>query len=260
MSLILEALRKSEAQRRRAQAPDLFAETSTVARHAAAPSPRWLWWMLAAIAALLLTGWFARGLWNPPLQRARTAPAPVLADAAPHKQDSSNAVAPAAAGADAFLRGAIVAAPATNTTATTAAVAPLVAATPLPTLPIEPLPSAVEARPANIGPPPGNVATIAPVSAPTMPPASVPAPAAPPAATSNAPLRLADLSSEQRRQLPALKMSMHLWHSASAQRFVILDGERMGEGDRIGDAVIEEITRDGVLLTWQGRRLLVPIQ
>ena len=93
-----------------------------------------------------------------------------------------------------------------------------------------------------------------------MPPASVPAPAAPPAATSDAPLRLADLSSEQRRQLPALKMSMHLWHSASAQRFVILDGERMGEGDRIGDAVIEEITRDGVLLAWQGRRLLVPIQ
>ena len=259
MSLILEALRKSEAQRRRAQAPDLFAETSTVARHAAAPSPRWLWWMLAAIAALLLTGWFARGLWNTPLQRAGTAPAPVLADAAPHKQNPSNDVAPAAAGADALPR-AIVAAPATNTTATTAAVAPLVAATPLPTLPIEPLPSAVEARPANIGPPPGNVATTAPVSAPTMPPASVPAPAAPPAATSDAPLRLADLSSEERRQLPALKMSMHLWHSASAQRFVILDGERMGEGDRIGDAVIEEITRDGVLLAWQGRRLTLPIQ
>jgi len=254
MSLILEALRKSEAQRRRAQAPDLFVETSTaVARHAAAPSPRWLWWMLAAIAALLLTGWFARGLWNTPLQRAGTEPTP-------HKQDPSNAVAPAAAGADALPRGAIVAAPATNTTATTAAVAPLVAATPLTTLPIEPLPSAVEARPANIGPPPGNVATTAPVSAPTMPPASVPAPAAPPAATSDAPLRLADLSSEERRQLPALKMSMHLWHSASAQRFVILDGERMGEGDRIGDAVIEEITRDGVLLAWQGRRLTLPIQ
>ena len=259
MSLILEALRKSEAQRRRGQAPDLFAETSTVARHAAAPSPRWLWWMLAAIAALLLTGWFARGLWNTPLQRAGTAPAPVLADAAPHKQNPSNDVAPAAAGADALPR-AIVAAPAPVTTAATAAVASPVPAAPLPTLPIEPLPSAVKARPANIGPPPGNVATIAPVSAPTMPPASVPAPAAPPAATSDAPLRLADLSSEERRQLPALKMSMHLWHSASAQRFVILDGERMGEGDRIGDAVIEEITRDGVLLAWQGRRLLVPIQ
>ena len=259
MSLILEALRKSEAQRRRAQAPDLFAETSTVARHAAAPSPPWLWWMLAAIAALLLTGWFARGLWNTPLQRAGTEPAPVLADAALQKQKPSNAVG-LAVSADALPRGAIVAAPATNTTATTAAVAPLVAATPLPTLPIEPLPSAVEARPANIGPPPGNVATTAPVSAPTMPPASVPAPAAPPAATSDAPLRLADLSSEERRQLPALKMSMHLWHSASAQRFVILDGERMGEGDRIGDAVIEEITRDGVLLAWQGRRLTLPIQ
>ena len=253
MSLILEALRKSEVQRRRAQAPDLFAETSTVARHAAAPSPRWLWWMLAAIAALLLTGWFARGLWNTPLQRAGT-------EFTSRKQDPSNAIAPAAADAEALPRGVIVAAPATTTTATTGAVAPLVTATPRPTPPVAPLPGAVKARPANIRPPPGNVATTAPVSATTTPPASVPAFAAQPPATSDAPLRLADLSSEERRQLPALKMSMHLWHSASAQRFVILDGERMGEGDRIGDAVIEEITRDGVLLTWQGRRLLVPIQ
>ena len=43
-----------------------------------------------------------------------------------------------------------------------------------------------------------------------------------------------------------------MWHAESAQRFVILDGERMGEGDRIGDAVIEEITPDGVLLGLAG--------
>jgi general secretion pathway protein B len=75
-----------------------------------------------------------------------------------------------------------------------------------------------------------------------------------------APLRLADLSVAERRQLPTLKMSMHLWDAAPAQRFVILDGERVGEGDRIGDAVIDEITRDGVVLAWQGRRFKVPIQ
>ena len=51
MSLILEALRKSEAERRRGEAPDLF-QPDVVARTTASPSPRpWLW---AAPVLLLL--------------------------------------------------------------------------------------------------------------------------------------------------------------------------------------------------------------
>jgi general secretion pathway protein B len=73
-------------------------------------------------------------------------------------------------------------------------------------------------------------------------------------------LRLSDLSAEERKSLPPLKLSMHMWNPDPAKRFVILDGNRIGEGDRIGDAVVAAITTDGVELDWNGRRLQVPIR
>ena len=49
MSLILEALRKSEAERRRGQAPDLYAELPPVARMQRQPVPVWLWVVIGEI-------------------------------------------------------------------------------------------------------------------------------------------------------------------------------------------------------------------
>ena len=73
-------------------------------------------------------------------------------------------------------------------------------------------------------------------------------------------MSLSDLSADERKALPPLKLSMHLWNPDPAKRFVILDGNRVGEGDRIGDAVVAAITTDGVELDWNGRRLQVPIR
>lgn len=258
MSLILEALRKSEAQRRRAQAPDLFAELSPATRRAVASSPRWPGWALATVAALLLTSWLTRGLWNAPLQHAIAEPTPALSDVVPPEQSSSHAVVPAPTGVDASSpREPIATAPAPIAPAAGAAIAPPTPPARLPTLTTEPQPIAVAVRPANTASAPGNVTASAPLPAPMPPP---PAVTALPATTNGAPLGLADLSSEQRRQLPELRMSMHLWNSVATERFVILDGQRMGEGDRIGAAVIEQITPDGVMLGWQGRRLKLPMR
>ncbi len=69
---------------------------------------------------------------------------------------------------------------------------------------------------------------------------------------------LSDLSVSQREKLPPLKMSMHLW--APTQRFAIIDGARVSEGDRVADAVVEEITPSGVVLAWQGLRLHIPVR
>ena len=44
-----------------------------------------------------------------------------------------------------------------------------------------------------------------------------------------------------------------MWNDDPSQRFVILDGDRLREGDRIGDAVVTAITRDGVVLDWNGQ-------
>ncbi|WP_189452210.1 general secretion pathway protein GspB [Cognatilysobacter bugurensis] len=107
--------------------------------------------------------------------------------------------------------------------------------------------TAASAPAADTGRPPG----------PSPAARSAPAPAA---SISDRPLRLADLAPADRRALPPLRMSMHLFAAAPAERFVILDGQRVGEGDRLGEAVVDEITADGAVLTWQGRRVWVPVR
>ena len=73
-------------------------------------------------------------------------------------------------------------------------------------------------------------------------------------------LRLADLTANERGQLPPLKMSMHMWGQNPAQRFAIIDGSRVGEGDRVGNAVVDEIDADGVVLSWNGLRVKLPVR
>jgi general secretion pathway protein B len=76
----------------------------------------------------------------------------------------------------------------------------------------------------------------------------------------DAPQSLSDLSADERKALPPLKISMHLWNQDPAQRFVIIDGNRLREGDRVGDAVLTSIVADGVVLDWNGRKLKLPIR
>ena len=59
MSLILEALRKSEAERRRGSAPDVAMELPPPSTRAAGRAPAWLWPAVAVLALLLaFAGWF----------------------------------------------------------------------------------------------------------------------------------------------------------------------------------------------------------
>ena len=70
--------------------------------------------------------------------------------------------------------------------------------------------------------------------------------------------RLSELTGDERSQLPALKLSMHVFADDPAQRFVILDGRRQAEGAQPAPGVvIERIRRDGVVLAVNGRRVLL---
>ena len=60
--------------------------------------------------------------------------------------------------------------------------------------------------------------------------------------------------------LPPLKLSMHLWNETPARRFVILDGQRLREGDLLGELVIERITREGAVLAWRGGQLQIELR
>jgi general secretion pathway protein B len=93
-------------------------------------------------------------------------------------------------------------------------------------------------------------------------------PAAPPptptvqaqARSNDSTLRLSDLGSEERGQLPPLKLSMHMWNDVPSQRFVIIDGNRLGIGARIGALTVADIVSDGVVLDWNGRLLKLPLR
>ena len=69
---------------------------------------------------------------------------------------------------------------------------------------------------------------------------------------------LASLDAATRAQLPPLKLSMHVFAEAPAQRFVILDGQRLGEGASPATGIVlEEIRREGLVISVNGQRLLL---
>jgi general secretion pathway protein B len=231
MSFILEALRKSEAARRRSEAPDLF----SAMHDAPAPArerrqaPVWIVGIVGVVSLAVAT-WLV-------LQRD---PAPT-ASAAPTPQ------------------AAVVDAPVDAPVA-----APVVAAT-QPAQPIaSPTPPAQPVAAPSPPPPSTTIATTpaAPPAAAPLPesfpePPPAPRPPAPRPASDGRPMALSELDAGSRKQLPALRMSMHMWNEDAGRRFVILDGQRVGEGDLIGEAQVESITRDGVVLNWQGARLRI---
>ena len=210
MSLILEALRKSEAERRRDRAPDLRLELPPVPRRRAPTGRPLLWLGAIALVVLALALWLAL--------RGR---APVVASASP------------------------ASAPAARPTAETprlAAPLPQVVARPAPASTAIPI-AATPATPSAAAPPsPPSPAAVAP-----PPPAPAPTPA---------PDAIPDIASTG---LPPVKLSMHMWDADPARRFVILDGQRMGEGDHNGALSVVAIDRKGVVIERDGQRARIPL-
>lgn len=219
MSLILEALRKSEAERRRGEAPNVYSELSPSPRVRHATMPIWIWIVLSALVVVLAAVWMM-------MRRPQQPATPVVA-AAP--KSAPRSVVPR------------------RSAATLPSVSHL-------------SPASVATAPAAVSPAirkPGAQApatAVATMSAPAPPAASIPA------QEDKTTMQLSDLSANERKALPPLKLSMHMWNDDRAQRFVILDGNRLREGDRIGDAVVTSINSDGVVLDWNGRRIKLPIR
>lgn len=275
MSLILEALRKSEAERRRGQSPDLYAELPPPSRRPAKRVLPWQWLALAA-GTLAIAGWAARGYWNEgqkgspravAMADARdlvdTGPAPSVVAPSPVRIDGG-LIPPAAVPPAATPRPAMTASlPATATMPGTAPPPAPASPAPRPTPP--PVTEAPVLAAMSVAPPtPRETIATAPAPSPEIEAPSQPASPAraetPPAPATVAPLRLSDLSTAERQQLPPLKISMHMWGQGPAQRFVIIDGARVTEGDRIGPAVVDEISADGVVLGWNGLRVKLPVR
>lgn len=225
MSFILEALRKSEAARRRSEAPDLFSamHDAPAAARERRQAPVWIVGVVGVLSLGVAT-WLV-------LQREPSPTVPL----------------PQATGVDAPVHASVA--------------APVVEIPqPAPPIAASPTPAPLVAAPSPPPPAPTAVATPSPpppaaTSLPEPPP--LPRPTTPRPASDGRPMALSELDAGSRKQLPALKMSMHMWNEDAGRRFVILDGQRLGEGDLIGDAQVESITRDSVILNWQGARLQI---
>ncbi|HEY0505866.1 MAG TPA: hypothetical protein VGD42_20475, partial [Lysobacter sp.] len=89
MSLILDALRKSEAERRRGQVPDLHAELPPLVRVAPPPRRRWPAWF-AGVAVLLAAGALGWSLWasRSPVAAGTVATSPPANDPVPSSVDA----------------------------------------------------------------------------------------------------------------------------------------------------------------------------
>lgn len=261
MSLILEALRRSEAERRRGEAPDVLAPVEVPRPAPATGLSTPLRRGLAAVAVALVLG---GAWWQLAPSRGEAAPAAASTDAVALAEAPSEASIAEPAPPPAMSVPVATTAPAPATPSP--AVAPPPQAKPLVG------DDAVAATPADatLAAPAAVAASSAPPSrmgaSSTAPTARAPAPIEPPAPVQSsefispeATVRLAELSSEERAQLPALKVSMHMWAPDAAHRFVIIDGTRLAEGDRVADATISAILADGVTLAWRGRQIRLPI-
>ena len=95
-------------------------------------------------------------------------------------------------------------------------------------------------------------------SEPAAPPAHAPSSVTAAAPEDERLPRLSELTGDERGNLPPLKLTMHVYADEPAQRFVILDGRRLREGESLASGIgVEAIRRDGLVLSVNGRRVLL---
>ena len=227
MSYILEALRRSQAERERGQVPGLNAQPAAVA---ALPVQRdgapWRWLLPAGLGGLALGAvlfWFWRAPPAVPAPAAvpvASAPAPLPVPMPPPAMTPSPAPLPV-----------------------------VVSAPPLPAP--APAPATVSVPAKAPGTSPGTTPGTAPGTAPGTTPSTT--------ATLRT-VRLGELSAEQRRELPALSLGGSVWSESALSRFVIVNGQVVREGDTAAPGVVvDRIGPKAVWLRWRDMRLELAI-
>ena len=223
MSYILDALRRAEAdrERERGQVPGLHTQPPSGNEAARSAGPRrWLPW---AGGGLLLAGLGAGSWWA-----SGEHPAPAAAPLPAPRSAPATTAPPVTT----------VPLPAPALTAPQAASLPQPAASASPYLPPAPPPAAVAAAPL---PRPTSVAAPAPASEAPIP-------------------RLSELPESTRRELPKLVISGSVYSDDPASRFVMINGEVMREGAKLGaDLVLEQIGPRELVLRFKGQRYRQPV-
>jgi len=239
MSFILDALKKSESDRQRESGPALF--EVKVAR----PRARLPLWAIA-IAALLainlaIVSWM---LMRHPTRADGSSPTPPARTGAPPAAPLAAPPSPAAVTANA----AVAQAPAAPQSTTPLALAPS-SSPPAP----PPLVSA------NSG---GTAGALRELNPEDYLPAAEPPPESSRhvrrGTAEGVPL-YQDLAATPGSQLPQLRLDLHVFAARPEDRFVMINMRKLREGESLADGVhVDGITADGVVLSYNGSRFLLP--
>jgi len=289
MSLILEALKKSEQQRRLGEAPTLGSPVVVTRRRRS----------LLPILAILVIAAAATGWWlmrpHPPTTPAPAAPvaapganpvaatpksvartpAPTVPDT--HAQDRAKLAAADAARRNAQLPNqdkrvagtetAARATPPAPASAIAKGAAPAVPSTPLPPVKkpgdagdVVPQPAATSEHAVATAPPATDKTTDKTDTPPAAGKTDSPAPKADKRADAGADVpSIWDLPFATRKDIPAINLSMHVYSADPKQRFVVIKGDRHVEGDEVAsDLILREIRQDGLVLEYKGQRFFFP--
>lgn len=231
MSYILEALKKSQAERQLGELPSIHAPQVQLHDGAASASARRMpvWLALGgvtvAVAAALL-------LWQP-WQAAATAPAvtpAVLAQAVPAPMPV--AVPPAV---------------------------PVPVPAPAPVTQVTPVPPAATAAPVHHARPVAEPKQETPGQA-VSPPVAAPAPAVPPtpAAEESVP-GMRDLPEPIQRQIPAIAIGGYIYSKNPADRLLLIDKVLRHEGEELAPGlVLEKLQPKAAIFSFKGYRYRVP--
>ena len=251
MSLILDALKRAERER---QADAVPAPGELSVPVAGRERPRRRGWLivvaivLAIGAALGWKAWRGKPAREAPPVAAQQLPAPIKARPAPSQPAPAPYVLPS------VVPG-------------TEAVASLDDLTNEPLLDAEPAPPGATAAPVPLpvpAPAPAPAQPEAQSSPPATPDASAPAESAaapaeiPPALTQPAPLRkFREMPPDYRADFPSLKVEIHVYEKTPAQRFVMVNGRKYREGERLSEGPqLIEIVPEGIVLEYRGEKVL----
>jgi general secretion pathway protein B len=274
MSILLDALKKSEQQRQLGKAPNIH---SSVESGGSGSGHQWIPMALFTLAAISMA-WIGWQQFRMPPQARGTAPPEMAAAAEPASEGSEESQAPPA--------GVASEPPSDAVDAPASAREPQVAARPEPRTPVESFrPDARPPQDAGTAPPPDSQVTrgqpapavipgpsgpaakqTAAASGPGQEPQPAAAPAdapAQPASTRAAahvsePINYWSLPQGVRDSLPDMHITVLVYAEQPESRFVLMNGKRVIEQEVYEPGVVlEEIRRDGAVFRYRTYRFLV---
>ena len=237
MSLILEALKKAQRDRERRQAPEAMLPRDATPRKS---RPMASWAVIAGAVLLFASGGVVTWWWERAASPLPAPPSPVeISRPAPTPEVSEQAPKPAL----------VPPGPSPATPAREAG-GQLAPSSIRPTPPAKPSPPGPSGTGDMAGPPAASASVRRPpAAAPSA--ALVPLPRAEPKPAPSASPSLAEVIS-------TLTLNALVYSDVKKERIVYIDGRRYIEGERVnGLYLLEEITPQGVLLSYQGERGLL---